>query len=188
MKATHRGHCQACDRVQKLPSGRLSSHGYTKQWGFFQGICPGTGHGPFELSTDYIERTIADALRAADKDRTFAETLRATPVTDATCWVHEGTGQYVRREQVYRWRQVKLTVGSYNQAVYVTEDGRTRAVGLPLGGAHANADGLNRAAKQANEVRATALDKSVTRLGDYVAWQRKRIADWTLGAVVEVAA
>lgn len=55
-KATHTGECQLCGRTQKLPNGKLSTHGYTKQWGFFQGVCPGSNHLPYELDAQLLER------------------------------------------------------------------------------------------------------------------------------------
>jgi hypothetical protein len=54
IKATHKGECQICGHVQKLPGGNLSKHGYTKRWGFFSGVCHGAGYLPFEVSKDQI--------------------------------------------------------------------------------------------------------------------------------------
>lgn len=53
-KATHAGHCQACGRLQRLPSGNLSLHGYTVDHGWFSGVCQGAKHLPFEQSIDQI--------------------------------------------------------------------------------------------------------------------------------------
>ena len=55
MKAKHIGTCQICGSAQKLPGGRLASHGYTVRWGFFSGICAGTNHLPLEESCDYLK-------------------------------------------------------------------------------------------------------------------------------------
>lgn len=59
MKATHTGECQICGSRQMLPGGVLSKHGYTKKWGFFNGICTGAEHQPFELSKDRIAGAVA---------------------------------------------------------------------------------------------------------------------------------
>jgi hypothetical protein len=81
-KSTHIGTCQICGRSQKLPSGRIAQHGYTVQWGSYNGICNGTGQLPFEQSKDFLQKAVhsteaeipqaevaatkaADALRAA---------------------------------------------------------------------------------------------------------------------------
>lgn len=60
MKSTHQGTCQVCGRMQALPSGRLSKHGYDVKFHYFHGVCPGAGHKPLE-----IERTFADEVAAS---------------------------------------------------------------------------------------------------------------------------
>ena len=41
---THRGHCQLCGRVQAIDSasGITAKHGYTVEFGYFSGTCPGS--------------------------------------------------------------------------------------------------------------------------------------------------
>lgn len=53
---THKGHCQLCDRLQAVnnKTGLLAKHGYTKQWSYFSGTCPGSDHRPYEKSCDQI--------------------------------------------------------------------------------------------------------------------------------------
>lgn len=75
-KATHLGTCQACGRLQMLPSGLLAAHGYEISHGFQNGVCMGTGHLPYEVSTDLIESSINHALTNADRlDRDAAAHL-----------------------------------------------------------------------------------------------------------------
>lgn len=75
-KATHLGTCQACGRLQMLPSGHLAAHGYEISHGFQNGVCMGTGHLPYEVSTDLIESSITHALANADRlDRDAASHL-----------------------------------------------------------------------------------------------------------------
>jgi len=80
--ATHYGECQLCGHTQKLPGGGfLSLHGYTKQWGFFAGTCPGSRHLPYEQSTDLIEgairnnnefiQSLRDSEKATRAERNF---------------------------------------------------------------------------------------------------------------------
>lgn len=60
MSATHNGTCQVCGRLQALPNGVLSKHGYVvKGYGYFVGTCPGAERKPLE-----IERTFADFVAA----------------------------------------------------------------------------------------------------------------------------
>lgn len=58
-KATHSGTCQCCGSHQKLPSGKLSKHGYTVENGWFNGVCMGAGHEPIEVSKSLLPRIIA---------------------------------------------------------------------------------------------------------------------------------
>lgn len=71
--ATHYGECQICGHQQKLPRGVLSKHGYTKQWGFFSGTCPGAGHLPFEQSMALIPPRIEAAKKGAKNLRAQAK-------------------------------------------------------------------------------------------------------------------
>ena len=63
-RATHMGECQICHNMQKLPKGKMSIHGYTRQFGWFQGKCAGSGHLPLEQSCDLIQWSI-DATKAS---------------------------------------------------------------------------------------------------------------------------
>jgi len=67
---THRGTCQACGRVQAITEwtnkhsgktfGNIAKHGYTVNWGFFNGVCMGADSLPLELSKDTTERLIKE--------------------------------------------------------------------------------------------------------------------------------
>jgi len=50
MKATHNGTCQICGNEQAVnaKSGKISKHGYTVEWGYFEGTCPGSGELPLQ--------------------------------------------------------------------------------------------------------------------------------------------
>lgn len=78
-KATHQGHCQACIATQKLPDGRLAKHGYVVAgYGFFNGVCMGSGHKPLEQDKTIVERSIVWAQDMivkvkADIDKVGAE-------------------------------------------------------------------------------------------------------------------
>jgi hypothetical protein len=78
-KATHSGTCQICGSLQKLPGGVLSKHGYTTRFGFFEGVCSGSGSLPFELSCDLIEDSIALQRKTALERRHQAADYRAEP-------------------------------------------------------------------------------------------------------------
>lgn len=72
MKATHNGTCQVCGRLQKLPAGILSSHGYTVDWGYFSGVCFGAREKPLETSRAVLDEHM-QALEAEAKRLDTAE-------------------------------------------------------------------------------------------------------------------
>ncbi len=59
-KHTHKGHCQCCGRVQAVRNnnGLMSKHGYTVDYGFFEGVCQGSDNLPLEVEKDLAEDTI----------------------------------------------------------------------------------------------------------------------------------
>jgi hypothetical protein len=63
-KSTHRGSCQACGRVQcvTLHTDKLAKHGYTVDWGHFNGVCAGADVKPLELDKSLTEHIINDLL------------------------------------------------------------------------------------------------------------------------------
>ena len=57
---THKGHCQACGRVQAVDTANnlLAKHGYTVDFGYFDGICKGSDRKPLEVDKSFSEATI----------------------------------------------------------------------------------------------------------------------------------
>lgn len=81
-KATHNGTCQACGRVQAVKAnGKLAKHGYTVDWGYFNGTCGGSDKAPLEVSHEYTDATVeglnnwAEKLEAATVENTESITL-----------------------------------------------------------------------------------------------------------------
>lgn len=102
--ATHRGTCQICGSFQLLPEGVLSKHGYTVKWGFFQGVCPGSGRLPFEQSTDAIEAQIT-AVKA-QIEYTKAEIAKIEELEDP---VNDGSNVWAQvYVNGYLWVKSKL--------------------------------------------------------------------------------
>lgn len=50
MRATHNGTCQICGNEQAVnaKSGKIAKHGYTVEWGYFEGTCPGSDELPLQ--------------------------------------------------------------------------------------------------------------------------------------------
>jgi hypothetical protein len=121
-KATHSGECQLCGRKQKLPKGHLSLHGYTKEWGFFNGTCTGSRHKPYEESCDQITFRIPHMVQLiADQTQEIEKLTRQTLPVDGV-WVKQysrKTGRYtwkiteVRNDPVTGWSQYKDDRGQW---------------------------------------------------------------------------
>ena len=52
-KSAHTAHCQACGRIQAvhINTGMIAKHGYTTDYGFFNGTCGGSDHLPLQIDT-----------------------------------------------------------------------------------------------------------------------------------------
>lgn len=69
--ATHNGTCQACGRQHavNVKTGKLAKHGYTVDWGFFNGTCQGSDNPPLEQDTTLNVAIVAElGKRAAALD------------------------------------------------------------------------------------------------------------------------
>lgn len=66
---THTGICQACGRRHAVnpKSGKLAKHGYTVDWGFFNGTCQGSDHLPLEQDTTLNLAIVAELRQRADR-------------------------------------------------------------------------------------------------------------------------
>lgn len=76
---THRGTCQACGRIHAVDntSRLVAKHGYTVDFGYFHGVCPGgRSHKPAELDVSFTQDTIATCERTAKLHDQAAAELR----------------------------------------------------------------------------------------------------------------
>lgn len=90
-QATHNGTCQCCGRVQAYSKSGVAKHGYTTEWGYFNGVCGGSDHEPLELATDLNVQTVAAMLNFANEQEAKAEgDITQVPVEirekDARVW------------------------------------------------------------------------------------------------------
>lgn len=62
MQATKqlRGNCQCCGRDQAVKNGKMAKHGYTKEHGWFNGVCSGEFFAPIQISRTQTDKIIAD--------------------------------------------------------------------------------------------------------------------------------
>lgn len=181
--ATHMGTCQLCGHFQKLPGGKLSVHGYTKQWGFFAGTCPGSRYLPFEVSVDRIEMAIADHTRAAAALRVSAAEVE----TSTEQWIHVyRPATWSNRKSGYDWVKVESFVEAGGKLTVTDAAGTVRDLGFFLG-RHGirNIDAL----WTLGRTNLAATRRSMADNHDkYIAWQRERIAGWKPQPLTAVAA
>lgn len=187
MKAKFIGSCQLCGRVQKLPSDKLSLHGYTVAWGFFSGTCPGSKGLPFEVSTNLIEAAIASAKDEIKRLAKQSEDLKAGVMLEGTkAWNHSYTSPTYSNKGGYHWEQIEvigevemmeLSSGPYAivRAHYVDRAGTKHNIQVPTGCGIKTVDALR---KNLNVRYAGAIDDRIKQLKSYVAWQKDRIKDW----------
>lgn len=173
-KAEFQGICQWCGSTQKLPRGVLSLHGYDVQWGFFNGTCRGSRHLPFEQSIDLIEESIAVNADAAVRLRRQADELlarRNDGGLDAWRHVYHPELSNHSRGAVHLWEGGVIEQAEGKQAEFVYGNG-TKRERMHTWGEPAQLAAEGRA------LYAKHLLAGAAKRDAYVAWQRKRIADW----------
>jgi hypothetical protein len=181
-KATHSGTCQACGSAQKLPGGVLAKHGYTVRWGFFSGVCPGSGRKPFETHTDYIAECITFAQGQAKFLRTEGAELRK-PATEAKGWYHEYVPAAGRVASYYRWVFVPVGRDAYGSWSVTLENGTTKRMDL-----YSYPKTELDAATDMNAKKADSLEAQAKKMDEYVAWQQNRLRTWKPAPLVSLEA
>jgi len=179
-RATHVGSCQCCGRVQKLPGGLLSKHGYSVEWGFFQGVCVGAATLPYEQSCDLIKGFVESARKGkAGIEADIDALLR--PATEPVGWYHEYIPRQTRVRGGYSWRRVRLLQevvrlphGDATFLKYVGHDGKEER--LPYYGTER--DLLEVATRMNSDYVENNLRPAMRELERYIVWQQRRIADW----------
>lgn len=178
-KATHYGTCQVCGRQQKLPGGFMSKHGYTVEWGWFNGVCPGADHLPFEKSKDLIEKAIKDVQANIAALEAEIEKLMADGF-DEFAWVHHYGRSGYSRKSGYRWMRVnpahgKLRDSWERKTWYYQVDGEDRRHEMTTYGQGNERKDICRVY---NERYCNQLRKQIKGGHEYIAWQEARIKDW----------
>lgn len=87
---THKGHCQVCGRIQAVDVNynRIAKHGYTVDFGFFNGVCDGSNKLPLEVDKSITERTILSLTDYVESQSAHLQGLESGEVKNlATYWV-----------------------------------------------------------------------------------------------------
>lgn len=180
--ATHRGHCQVCGHFQKLPGGRLAKHGYTKEWGFFNGTCYGSDERPFETHTYLIEMAIQNAegmARGLHEQAAVLTTLNVDRLW-RNVWTKDARGK-----GAYEWIATPLDEVTFEHKTY--SDGEVSPfVTILINGEDVMrqfSGNYWRTREEAilalNAKRAHFLSGEAAQYERYAAWQRQRLAEWT---------
>lgn len=79
---THKGHCQVCGRIHAVDVTHnfIAKHGYTVDFGFFNGVCEGSGELPLEIDKSLTEETIVELTNYLALQSTYLEGLESGKV------------------------------------------------------------------------------------------------------------
>lgn len=82
---THRGTCQACGHVQAVDNASqlVAKHGYTVDWGYFNGTCQGSDRKPAEHDITLTNEVIAYCTKAAARYDAAIANLKAGVIVPA---------------------------------------------------------------------------------------------------------
>jgi len=191
-KATHSGTCQVCGALQKLPAGVLSQHGYTRKWGFFNGVCNGAGYKPFEVSFDRVQLAVDWARGDVARLQGLIADLRIAPVMDkAPFYTYDRNG----RAGYY---EVEVTVTleknpphptnpniSYD-AIVLTEIGGRNDGKRHYGNQYGLFRSVEDSVKKLRESRISRIERGIEERERYIAWQEGRIRNWKPGKLTPV--
>lgn len=181
--ATHDGTCQLCGSSQKLPDGRLSLHGYTKQWGYFTGQCPGSRHLPYEVSCDLLPPRLASTKESiADLEAQIERLLK--PAQSTKAWVKITTR--MGRTRTTRWAEADL-YKECNRVWFNDNEGERREFAPSDYRVDFGKMSLVEIATYANSKRAEELGFSLRQLAQYADWCDNRIKTWEKRPLVETA-
>lgn len=186
------GHCQVCGRLQAVTAkGKLAKHGYTVEWGWFNGVCPGSDALPFEQSKELAVTIIANVYANIEALDAEAESLSAPakPEADGSwmVWVHEYQGSS-RSGAKYLWRHVAVSSfrkSDDGQRVWSVNVERSRPDyrGRTTDSHDVNYDAHGSeslAITSLNARRAYAIRRTATQQRQWIVWQEERCAAWTV--------
>lgn len=182
-KATHRGHCQVCNRVQRLPNGTLAKHGYAVLGGYFEGICYGSDHLPLEQDKKMVVESIH---RTEVQIKEFKESIVrwSAPATEPEAWFYEyvvSTNRYIPSR--YFWRRVPLNRENkqfadgtpYYEDTFISSAGKKESLRRYF----IHGDTLLNIADQLNQKYVEQyLQKGIKEMTEYIHDQQRRIEVW----------
>lgn len=126
--STHTGICQACGRRQAVHvnSGLIAKHGYTTEYGYFNGTCGGSDKLPLELDTKVNVAIIASIYKWAAEQEAKAdgEILKVA--------VQVGKARYVGQRRVVDTKLVDRAEFEATQPSYASFDREVESIRYSL--------------------------------------------------------
>jgi hypothetical protein len=174
-KATHKGTCQVCGSIQMLPSGVLSNHGYTVQWGFFEGVCNGAKALPYEVSTNVIDFAIQRAKSIIQTCKDEIQSLNVQP--EAWSYV------YSRKHKAYYWMIVELNEDGTKYLNPESNSWESHSYHNDAGMIVWN--GVDEIKYEMSKLRIKELNNKIKKVKEYIQWQENRIKNWEPKPLIE---
>jgi hypothetical protein len=175
------GHCQGCGRKQMLPGGLLAKHGYTVQWQMFVGVCPGSGHEPYEVSCEFVKQCIVDTEKRIRQFEAQIETVKSAPITNK-----------ISRMKIYdpkKYKEVIVydgelfwdpTAGRGGRGALMVKDSKGKVYEYSSNPILPGKE-EEKILEIATSYRKLEVQRMVDHLQsmhDYIEWQQKRVDDW----------
>lgn len=103
-----RGHCQACGRRHACTNGVVAKHGYTVDYGYFNGVCGGSDRVPMEASLELTNKIVGQMRASALAAAAYADKIEGgwRPETIAIEHFRKQSEQ-VAYADVPEWQQVE---------------------------------------------------------------------------------
>lgn len=113
--STHTGTCQACGRRQAvhINTGMIAKHGYTTEYGFFNGTCGGSDELPLELDTAVNIGTVAAMIKFAEKNEAAAEADITKVLVEFGPYIYDNRGRRTRETKFVDRAEFEATQPRY---------------------------------------------------------------------------
>jgi len=165
--ATHTGICQLCGKRHMLPDGKLAKHGYTMDYGYFNGTCRGSDALPFEQSKELAERSLLQAAIRRDELLAQADAISMTGNDDGTVWARIERPSLIQpRQKVRMFEKARLD----DRHVVAVSDGLRQQHHV-----YSDANGIVRSLQMAYSDH---FRRSAREAEQYIDWQSDRVSNW----------
>lgn len=191
---THRGHCQACTKVQAIDpnTGNIAKHGYTVDGGYFSGTCPGSDRRTLHVERAFADEIIVQARADAAAARAQLAQLEqgtAHPVMCQTNEREENTYD-ARGRRVFKYKMVKWADADVGQRSAAMRDAiwnAKRSAELAESCANDLQKWADKITGKVDAYRVEDLDAGDWKVGDVVRIGGKKGADLTIEAIEDRA-